>query len=61
MSHSLELGVCKKEILSVLKLIGSKINCESAIGQHLITNPECADHILTIIFGLLDKRDRHFI
>ena len=20
----------------------SKINCESAIGQHLITNPECA-------------------
>ena len=22
--------------------ISSKINCESAIGQHLITNPECA-------------------
>ena len=24
------------------KNISSKINCESAIGQHLITNPECA-------------------
>ena len=24
------------------KNINSKINCESAIGQHLITNPECA-------------------
>ena len=24
------------------KIISSKINCESAIGQHLITNPECA-------------------
>ena len=24
------------------KKISSKINCESAIGQHLITNPECA-------------------
>ena len=23
------------------KNISSKINCESAIGQHLITNPEC--------------------
>ena len=43
------------------KNISSKINCESAIGQHLITNPECAKHILTIIFGLLVKPDRHFI
>ena len=24
------------------KNISSKINCESAIGQHLITSPECA-------------------
>ena len=24
------------------KNISSKINCESAIGQHLITDPECA-------------------
>ena len=24
------------------KTISSKINCESAIGQYLITNPECA-------------------
>ena len=24
------------------KNISSKINCESAIGQHLVTNPECA-------------------
>ena len=27
--------VCKKN--------NSKINCESAIGQHLIANPECAE------------------
>ena len=26
----------------ICKNISSKINCESAIGQHLITNPECA-------------------
>ena len=36
----------------------SKINCESAIGQHLLTNPK---HIQTIIFGSLGKADRPFI
>ena len=25
------------------KIANSKINCESAIGQHLLTNPECAN------------------
>ena len=29
-----EVHICKKN--------NSKINCESAIGQHLIANPECA-------------------
>ena len=43
------------------KNISSKINCESAIGQHLITNPEIAEHIQTIIFRFLGKRDRHLI
>ena len=43
------------------KNISSKINCESAIGQHLIKIQNALIHILTIIFRLLDKRDRHFI
>ena len=29
----------------------SKMKSDSAIGQHLIKNPECAKHIQTIIFG----------
>ena len=29
-------------VKAICKNISSKINCESAIGQHLITNPECA-------------------
>ena len=32
----------RKQPPSICKNISSKINCESAIGQHLITNPECA-------------------
>ena len=32
----------REQPLRMCKNISSKINCESAIGQHLITNPECA-------------------
>ena len=32
----------REQPLRICKDISSKINCESAIGQHLITNPECA-------------------
>ena len=32
----------RKQSPRMCKNISSKINCESAIGQHLITNPECA-------------------
>ena len=32
----------RKQPPRMCKNISSKINCESAIGQHLITNPECA-------------------
>ena len=39
----------------------SKINCESAIGQHITANPECAKNIQTTIFGSLGKQDRLFI
>ena len=35
-----------------MKSINSKINCESAIGEHLFTNPECAK---TYIAGQLDS------
>ena len=33
-------SMCKN--ISMCKNMSSKINCVSAIGQHLITNPECA-------------------
>ena len=32
----------REQLPRMCKNISSKINCESAIGQHLITNPECA-------------------
>ena len=32
----------REQPLRICKNISSKIYCESAIGQHLITNPECA-------------------
>ena len=32
----------REQPLRMCKNISSKINCESAIGQHLIANPECA-------------------
>ena len=43
------------------KNISSKINCASAIGQHLITNPECAKTYTDDNFGVLGKRNRHLI
>ena len=43
------------------KNISSKINCELAIGQHLLTNPECAktytDDNFRIIFGICLHKD----
>ena len=39
----------------------SKINCELAIGQQLIANPESPKCIQATIFGLLGKQDRLFI
>ena len=39
----------------------SKINCELAIGQKLIANPESPKRIQATIFGLLGKQDRLFI
>ena len=43
------------------KSISSKINCESAIGQHLIENPECAKAYTDDNFRIIGQRDRHFI
>ena len=41
--HSLVKELRKYDVSSFMcKNISSKINCESAIGQLLITNPECA-------------------
>ena len=43
------------------KNISSKINCEPAIGNISLQSQRAPKHILTIIFGLLVKPDRHFI
>ena len=37
------------------KNISSKINCESAIGQHLITNPECAKTYIDDNFRIIGQ------
>ena len=39
----------------------SKINCESAIGKHLLTIQNVPKHIQMIIFGSLGKQDGPFI
>ena len=41
--------------------ISSKINCESAIDNISLQIQNAPKHILTIIFRLLVKPDRHFI
>ena len=38
-----------------------KMTCDSAIGQHLITSPECAKKYTNDNFGSLGKQDRPFI
>ena len=38
----------------------SKIYCESAIGQHLIANPECAKTYQTTIFGIIGQARSSF-
>ena len=39
----------------------SKMNCKSAIGQHLLQIQNALKHIQTIIFRSLGKQDRPFI
>ena len=38
----------------------SKINCESAIGQHLLTNPECAKTYTDDIFRIIGQTRSSF-
>ena len=45
--------ICKKK--------NSKVNCESAIGQHLIANPECAKTYTDDNFWIIGKQDDPFI
>ena len=39
----------------------SKMNSDSAIGQHLLTNPECAKTYTDDNFRIIGKQDRPFI
>ena len=47
--------------ICVCKNNNSKINCELAIGQHLVANQNAPKHVQTIPFGLLGKQDRPLI
>ena len=38
-----------------------KMTCDSAIGQHLIENPECAKTYTDDNFRIIEKQDRPFI
>ena len=40
--HQEKSSTVREQPPRMCKNISSKINCESAIGQHLITNPDCA-------------------
>ena len=42
------------------KNISYKINCESAIGQHLITNPECAKTYIDDNFRIIGQARSSF-
>ena len=44
----------------VCKNNNSKINCESAIGQHLLTNPECAKTFTDDIFRIIGQARSSF-
>ena len=48
----------REQPLRIRKNNKFKINCESAIGQHLIANPECAKTYTDDNFGSLGKQDR---
>ena len=47
-------------VKAICKNISSKINCESAIGQHLITNPECAKTYTDDNFRIIDQARSSF-
>ena len=40
--HQKKNSTVREQPLPMCKNISSKINCESVIGQHLVTNPACA-------------------
>ena len=42
------------------KNVSSKINCDSAIGQHLITNPECTKAYIDNNFRIIEQARSSF-